>query len=36
MRQQVGVLADPAQAGPGREGALGERPIVDVGDLPGR
>jgi len=35
VRQQVGVLAYPAQPGAFREGALGERPIIDVGHLAG-
>ena len=34
--QQVGVLADPAQPGPSRQRALGQRPVVDVGHLAGR
>ena len=36
VRQQVGVLADPAHAGAGRQRALRERPVVDVGDVAGR
>ena len=31
--QQVRVLADPAEAAAGGECALGQRPVVDVGDL---
>ncbi len=34
--QQVRVLADPAEPGPGRQRTLRQRPIVDVRDVAGR
>ena len=36
MGQQVRVLADPAKAGAGGEGALRQRSIIDIGGVAGR